>query len=95
MERLMLHAGASRIGRQDLLSLPMPEATDTHKPIAHSRVVAGIIEALAFRKMDVVRDGYGISKDGMRMFGFLEVPSSETAFGWGLPAGIQRTRHSP
>lgn len=70
---LILHCGASKLGRQDLLALPTPESTDTHKPIAHSRVVGSIIEALAYRKIEVVRDEYGISKDGMKMFGFLEL----------------------
>jgi hypothetical protein len=99
----MLHKGAEKLGRQDLLSLPLPEATETHKPIAHSRVVAGIIEALAFRKMEVVRDEYGISKDGLRMFGFLEVSlekdgirlgiacrnANDKAFALGLVAGYR------
>lgn len=73
MQGLMLHAGAQKIGRQDLLALPTPEQTDTHKPIAHARFVQSIIEALAFRKIEVVRDEYGISQDSMRMFGFLEL----------------------
>jgi hypothetical protein len=99
----MLHAGAAKLARQDLLALPTPEGTDTHKPIAHSRVVAGIIEALAYRKMEVVRDEYGVSKDGMRMFGFLEVSiekngirlgiacrnANDKAFALGLVAGYR------
>lgn len=98
---LLLHKGAERIGRQDLLALPTPEGTETHKPIAHSRVVAGIIEALAFRKIDVVRDEYGVTTDGMRMFGFLELNierdgirlgiacrnANDKAFALGLVAG--------
>jgi hypothetical protein len=81
---LMLHAGATKIGRQDLLALPTPDQTDTHKPIAHSRIIQGIIEALAYRKIEVVRDEYGVSADGMRMFGFLELDIERT----GLRLGI-------
>lgn len=103
MQGLMLHAGANKVGRQELLQLPTPDPTDTHKPIAHSRVVAGIVEALAYRKLDVVRDEYGVSKDGMRMFGFLEVSierdglrlgiacrnSNDKAFSLGIVAGYR------
>ena len=32
---LMLHAGAEKFGRQDLLALPTPDQTDTHKPIVY------------------------------------------------------------
>jgi hypothetical protein len=103
MQGLMLHTGAQKIGRQDLLALPVPDPTETHKPIAHSRIVAGIVEALAYRKIDVVRDEYGISPDGMRMFGFLELSiesggirlgiacrnANDKAFALGLVAGYR------
>lgn len=71
MQGLMLHAGANRIGRQDLPALPTPEATDTHKPIPHHQLVEALIEGLAYRQLDVVKDEYAISPDGMRLFGFL------------------------
>lgn len=70
---LIVHAGAKKIGRQDLVLLPTPEATETHKPIAHAELVSTIIESLAYRKLDVVRDEYAVSSDGMKLFGFLEV----------------------
>jgi hypothetical protein len=73
MQGLMLHAGAKFIGRQDLLALPTPDSTETHKPIAHSRVIGGIIEALAYRKLEIAREEYGVTPDGMCMFGFIEV----------------------
>jgi hypothetical protein len=71
MQGLMLHAGAQRIGRQDLLSLTTPEATDTHKPIPHHQLVEAMVESLAYRRVDVVSDEYAVSPDGMRLFGFL------------------------
>jgi len=77
MQGLMLHSGAEKIGRQDLLSLPTPEPTATHKPIAHFKVVASLLESLSYRNIDVVRDEYAVSKDGMRMFGFLQLNLNE------------------
>jgi hypothetical protein len=71
MEGLMLHAGANRIGRQDLLALPTPAGTDTHTVVPHSKLVESTLEALAFRQITVVKDEYGISPDGMKMFGVL------------------------
>jgi hypothetical protein len=78
MEGLLIHAGAEKVGRQDLLSLPTPEATETHKPVPHSRVIEALVESLDYRKIQVVRDEYAISKDAMKMFGFLELSLSET-----------------
>ena len=71
MDGLMLHAGATLVGRQELLALHTPEATDTHKPIPHHQLVEAIVESLAYRKLDVVKDEYAVSADGMRLFGFL------------------------
>src|SRR5713226_7803369 len=70
---LIVHAGAQRFGRQDLPTIGTPEATATHKPIPHATLVATIVEALAYRQLDVVRDEYAMTGDGMRLFGFLEV----------------------
>lgn len=77
MEGLMLHQGAKRYMRQDLLALPIPETTETHRPVPHSKIVEAVIESLGFRKYTVVRDEYGISPDGMKMFGFLEINEEE------------------
>lgn len=80
------HAGAELIGRQDLRALSTPPATDTHVPIAHSRVVEVLMENLAFRHLDVVKDEYAVTPDGMRMFGAmtLDVEQSGTRVALGL-----------
>lgn len=72
MNGLMIHAGGKKLkGRQELLEIETPESTATHTVIPHHRVVEGIVEALAYRKIDVIKDEYAIAKDGQRMFGFL------------------------
>lgn len=103
MDGLMVHAGAKRLGRQDLLAMPTPEATDTHRPIAHSTLVQGIIEALAYRHIEVVQEEYAATPDGMRLFGVLGLSlssgdirlaiafrnSNDKSFALGLVAGFQ------
>ena len=71
MDGLMLHRDATLVGRQELLALQTPEATDTHKPIPHHQLVEAMVESLAYRKLDIVKDEYAVSSDGMRLFGFL------------------------
>lgn len=73
MNGLTLHRGAALVGRQELLALPTPEATATHKPIPHHHVVEALVESLAYRRLDVVKDEYAISPDGMKLFGFLSL----------------------
>jgi hypothetical protein len=71
MQGLMIHAGARRIGRQDLPALSTPDATETHKPIPHHTLIEALIESLAYRQLAVVTDEYAVSQDGMRLFGVL------------------------
>lgn len=72
---LIAHAGASKITRLELATLETPAATDTFQPIAHSRLVDQLEEALAFRHISITRDEYAVSGDGMKLFGLLELNS--------------------
>jgi hypothetical protein len=72
---LLSHVNTSKITRLELAELPIPPATDTFQPIAHSRLIDQLEEALAFRHISITRDEYAVSKDGMRLFGLLELNS--------------------
>jgi hypothetical protein len=71
--KLIAHCGAKKISRLDLKELPTPPATDTFQPIAHSVLIEKLEEALSFRHISIQRDEYAVSKDGMKMFGLLEL----------------------
>ena len=73
MQGLLAHCGTVKVDRAFLDNLEMPEATDTFKPIAHSVLVDAIEESLAFRHISIERSEFAVSKDGMKMFGLLEV----------------------
>ena len=81
---LIAHTGAKKLGRQDLLALPIPDSTHTHKVVPHSAMVQATIEALGYRKLEVVRDEYAVTPDGARMFGFLEINIEENGVRLGL-----------
>lgn len=70
---LIVHCGASKVDREFLKTLPLPEATRTHQPIPHLQIVEALIETLAFRHIQVVRDEYAVTPDGMRCFGLLQL----------------------
>jgi hypothetical protein len=58
------------IGREELVLVPTPPATETHRPIPHEEIVRALIETLGFRH---VHDEYAVSPDGMKMFGVLDL----------------------
>jgi len=70
---LIAHCGTRKITREELSLIPVPEATRTHQPIAHHRIIESLIEALSFRHITVVREEYAVSPDGGKMFGVLDL----------------------
>jgi hypothetical protein len=54
----------------------MPEATPTHVPIAHFRVVDVLKHTLGFYGHQVTEEHYGVTDDGMRFFGLLSLKST-------------------
>jgi hypothetical protein len=70
---LLAHCGTTKVDRDFLNTIGLPEETDTFKPIAHSVLVDAVEEALAFRHIKIERSEFAVSKDGMKCFGLLEV----------------------
>ena len=77
METSTLIAYDRKISREELLLVPTPAGTDTHRPVPHGEVINALIETLGFRHIGVHKDEYALSKDGMKMFGLMEL---ETTF---------------
>lgn len=70
---LMVHAGAARITRDDLVAIETPPETDTFKPIPHYVLIEALEEALAFRRISIEREEYAVSPGGHKLFGLLEL----------------------
>jgi hypothetical protein len=70
---LLAHCGTTKITRDELRVIETPEATSTHQPISHYRIIEVLQESLSFRHLEVRRDEYAVSPDGMRMFGVLDL----------------------
>lgn len=73
MESATLIQETGLITRQQLATVPTPLGTATHRPIPHHEVVEALIETLGLRKIGVTTEEYAVSKDGMNMFGVMEI----------------------
>lgn len=62
-----------KMSRAELALIETPAATDTFQPIPHARLIESLEESLAFRHIQIVREEYAVSPDGMRLFGLLEL----------------------
>src|SRR5580692_6847939 len=74
---LIAHCGTEKIGREQLALVPFPPGTATHKVIPHHEVIDALVDTLSLRHIAPVREEYAVSKDGMKMFGIMEL---ETTF---------------
>ncbi len=66
-----------KLGREQLALVPSPAGTATHKVIPHHEVINALVDTLSLRHIAPVREEYAVSKDGMKMFGIMEL---ETTF---------------
>jgi hypothetical protein len=72
---LILHAGAEPVEYGALALLPTPEATASHVPIPHGRLVDIVKHMLSFYGHEVMEEHHGVTKDGARYFGVLTLKS--------------------
>ena len=86
---LIAHVDTERITREQLVLLPTPAGTNTHKVIPHVEVVNAIIETLGFRHIAVHKDEYAVSRDGNKMFGLMEL--DQTLTGCRFALGIRNS----
>jgi hypothetical protein len=70
---LLAQAGTHKVNRELLRSLPIPQATKTHKPVSHALIVDYLEETISFRQMRIVNEEFAITTDGMKCFGLLEL----------------------
>src|SRR4051812_35590517 len=88
---LMLHTGAKAVERQQLALVATPQRTSTWVPIAHHRLLDGIIDSLEANHLTVVSESHGVTTDGARYFGLLQVANGQNADDFGIVIGVRNS----
>lgn len=70
---LILHHGDHAVDRSELLRVPTPNATSTWRPIAHAELLTQVESALPRYGLSKVSEAHGLSHNGARYFGLIEV----------------------
>ena len=73
LETSTLISCTGTITRAELAQVPIPPSTATHVPIPHAAVVEALVDTLSHRQISVVDEEFALSKDGMEMFGVLDL----------------------
>jgi hypothetical protein len=88
---LCLHAGASSVERAQLATIRTPERTSTWVPIPHDRLLNGITDNLEQDGLTITGQAHGLTRDGARYFGLLEVAYGPAADDFGMVIGIRNS----
>lgn len=91
MNGLMIHAGGETINRAEISNLPVPEATKSHVPIPHDRLISSVERAIASSPYEIVNEGHGVSHEGQRYFGVLELHAEIMHADYSLTVGIRNS----
>lgn len=86
---LVLHCGARHVNRDQLAQFPTPVITETHHPIAHIRLVQEVEKALTASQMRIVNESFGVTDDGRRMFGLLQVANCQELQDYAYVIGLR------
>jgi len=106
MSESVLIASTAKLTRLEPAEVATPQGTATHRLVPHVEIVETLVETLSFRQIGVVKEEYAVRKDGMKMFGVLDLdtgmPGCRFSIGiprdWGnrSPSGcpLRRSRRS-
>jgi hypothetical protein len=70
---LMLHCGGRLVTEDELGTFKVPESTRSWVPVAHTKVLANVKEALVGAGYEIAKQSLGVAKDGARFFGTLDL----------------------
>jgi hypothetical protein len=91
MANLMLHRGSITVDRPTIETIAAPDPTATWFPVAHRDVLGtaiGLMEGAGFR---IERTRYGLSHDGHRFFGVLDLSLPVGFDGVKLAVGVRNS----
>src|SRR5580704_2504024 len=88
---LMLHAGADRCERGQLVTVPTPSATASWQPIPHSVLLDEVTGTLSRAGLSIVSEAHGVTRDGARYFGLLQVRNGHDDGNFGLVVGLRNS----
>jgi hypothetical protein len=88
---LVLHCGAARSDREQVITSATPARTETWVPIAHGRLLEQVQTCLTGAGLHVVSEAHGLTRDAQRYFGLLQVANGTNPEDFGLVVGVRNS----
>jgi hypothetical protein len=77
---MLLHVGAKEVDYDAVRAVVTPDATHSHVPVPHHRIVDLVRHTLGYYGHEVTEEKHALTEDGMRYFGLMQLRSSSGAF---------------
>ena len=90
MGLIMAQPGDRFVGRNEIATIPTPEATTTWRPVPHAEVIDAVTEVVKAHNWQILDEQYGLARDGQRMFGVLRINKSSSPE-WSRCIGIRNS----
>ncbi|SRR6266446_3351046 len=86
---LILHCGATAASREQVEAVVTPARTRSWVPVGHGGLLGQVQGSLERSGLHVVSEAHGLTRDGARYFGLLQVANGETDGDFGLVIGLR------
>jgi len=88
---LILHCGASKVERQQVYNVVTPARTESWVPVPHGAILDEVQHVLEGNGLSVVSEAHGLTRNGARYFGLLQVANGHDNGKWGLVIGVRNS----
>ncbi len=89
MQGLMLHCGGEPATMSDLRAVPLPAKTETYSPVDHDELIKKVIAITTdVLPVKLMAQGFGLAKDGQRLFAHLRFRNGIENKEMGLCLGV-------
>ncbi len=88
---LILHCGGKVVEREELNEIVLPDATRTWCPIAHHDLLDQVTDTMQRSGLQIVQQVHGISRDGDRYFGMLQVTNGQNPEDYSMIVGVRNS----
>lgn len=90
MGGLILHSGSKEVTLADVLAVPVPEETDTYKPVPYGKAIEFLREAVSDKLgLPIKKERYGLNNEGRQLFAMATLDTGDEAFG--LSIGLRQS----
>ena len=90
MGLIMAQPGDRFVGRNEIATIPTPEATTTWRPVPHTEVIQAVDEVVRSHGWSITGEEYGLASEGKKMFGIMRINKSNSPE-WSRCIGIRNS----